>query len=371
MARDYYEVLGVAREATAEEIKKAFKKKAVQFHPDRNPGDAAAEAKFKEVAEAYEVLGDADKRQVYDRFGHDGLKGRGFEPNFTDMGDLFSRFGEMFGFDFMGMGGRGGRRGPRRGADLEVPVQLTFLEAAHGLSKEISFHRHLHCETCNGNGLKPGAKQSTCGTCKGQGQVAQSAGFMRFVTTCPACGGQGNTISAADRCGDCKGSGRIRKPESVAVTIPAGVDNGMQLRLVGKGEIGDPGAPPGDLFVTIEVAAHEMFRREGPDTFVALPVPYWLMCLGGEINVPTVHGDEKLTVPAGCESGKVFTLRDKGIERVNSRGVRGSHHVQLVVDVPKRVSAEEEKLLQELAKLHGQEVEGTGFWKGLFAKLTS
>lgn len=373
MPRDYYEVLGVEKGAQADEIKKAYKKKAVQFHPDRNPGDKEAEEKFKEVAEAYEVLGTADKRQIYDRFGHDGLKGRGFEPNFTDMGDILSRFGEMFGFDLFGGGGggRGGRRGPRRGADLEVPVHLEFLEAAHGVAKEVPFHRHVHCDTCTGSGLKAGAKVGPCATCKGTGQVAQQAGFMRFVSTCPACMGQGQAVNPQDRCGDCRGSGKIRKQEEVKVTIPAGVDTGMQLRLVGKGEIGDPGAPPGDLFVTIEVGAHELFKRDGADTYCVLPVPYWLMCLGGEITVPTVHGEEKLNVPAGCESGKVFTMRDKGIERVNSHGVKGAHHVQLVVQVPKSLSTEEDKLLRELAKLHGQNVEEKGFWKGLFAKLSS
>ncbi len=373
MPRDYYEVLGVEKGAQADEIKKAYKKKAVQFHPDRNPGDKEAEDKFKEVAEAYEVLGTADKRQIYDRFGHDGLKGRGFEPNFTDMGDILSRFGEMFGFDLFGGGGggRGGRRGPRRGADLEVPVHLDFLEAAHGVAKEVPFHRHVHCDTCTGSGLKTGAKVGQCGTCKGTGQVAQQAGFMRFVSTCPACMGQGQAVNPQDRCGDCRGSGKLRKQEEVKVTIPAGVDTGMQLRLVGKGEIGDPGAPPGDLFVTIEVGAHELFKRDGADTYCVLPVPYWLMCLGGEITVPTVHGEEKLNVPSGCESGKVFTMRDKGIERVNSHGVKGAHHVQLVVQVPKSLSTDEDKLLRELAKLHGQNVEEKGFWKGLFAKLSS
>lgn len=376
MARDYYEVLGVAKDAPAEEIKKAYKKKAVQFHPDRNPGDKEAEAKFKEVAEAYEVLSNGDKKQIYDRYGHEGLRGRGVEPNFTDVGDILSRFSEMFGFDvfgFGGSGGRGGKRGPRRGADLEVPLKLEFLEAAHGAVKEVHVARHAHCEACEGKGLKPGAKASTCNTCRGSGQIAQQAGFMRFVTTCPACGGGGSAVPAGDKCDACKGSGRIRKQEDLSVTIPAGVDTGMQLRLSGKGEIGDPGAPPGDLFVTLDVAAHEVFKRDGADTYCQIPVPYWVMCLGGELTVPTVHGEEKLAIPAGCESGKMFTMREKGIERVNSGGKRGAHHVQAVVDVPKRFAPEEEALLRELARLRGEAVseDGGGFWKGLFAKLST
>jgi molecular chaperone DnaJ len=372
--RDYYEVLGVAREASPEEVKKAYRKLAFQFHPDRNQNDSGAEAKFKEISEAYEVLGNGEKRQIYDRFGHDGLRGRGFEPNFTDVGDILSHFSEIFGFgDIFGFGGgqRGGSRGVRRGADLELVLRLEFMEAVSGASKEISVPRQIHCATCSGSGLRGEAKPTPCGTCGGAGQVTQQQAFLRLRTVCPACRGSGRVVSAQDRCGDCRGEGRVRQVEKLTVTVPGGIDTGMQLRLVGKGEAGDPGAPPGNLFVTLEVLPHELFKREGADTYCTIPVPYPVMCLGGEIHIPTVHGEETLTVSPGCESGKVFTCRGKGLDRVNGRGPRGDHHVQLVVDVPKRVSAEEEKLLRDLAELQGQNVEDKGFWKGLFARLTS
>jgi molecular chaperone DnaJ len=376
VARDYYEILGIGRDAKAEEIKKAYKALARKYHPDLNRDDPNAEAQFKEVAEAYEVVSNAEKRQIYDRFGHEGLRGRGFEPNFTDVGDILSHFSEIFGGfgDLFGFGGGGGRRGQRairRGADIEVQLRLEFMEAVTGVAKDVQVTRHVHCEACNGNGMKAGASASTCSTCGGAGQVIQQQGFLRIRTHCPVCSGEGRTIAAQDRCGECRGSGRIRKTESLSVTIPAGIDNGMQLRLVGKGEAGDPGAPPGNLFVTVEVQPHEIFKREGADTWCQIPVPYPLMCLGGEITIPTVHGEEVLSIPPGCESGKVFTLRGKGIERVNARASRGDHHAQLVVDVPKRVTPEQEKLLRDLAALQGTGVEEKGFWKGLLGRLTS
>jgi molecular chaperone DnaJ len=375
LPRDYYEVLGVPRDAAEDVIKKAFKKLARQFHPDVNQGNPDAEAKFKEVAEAYEVLSNAEKRALYDRHGHEGLRSRGFEPNFTDMGDLFSHLGDLFGFgDVFGFGGGGGggrgRRGPRPGADLELAVRLEFMEAVAGVQRELSVPRSAHCETCSGKGMRDGASPATCATCGGAGQVISAQGFLRIRTACPACGGEGKTVNPADRCGDCRGAGRVRKNENITVTIPAGVDSGMQLRLVGKGEIGDPGAPPGNLFVTIEVKPHSVFKRDGADTYCTVPVPFPRMCLGGEIHVPTVYGEEKLTVPAGCESGKVFTLRNKGIEKVNARNAKGDHHVQLVVDVPKRLTPEEDKVVRELAAVTGQGVQEKGFWANLFGKIT-
>lgn len=370
MPRDYYEVLGVARDATEDTIKKAFRKLARQYHPDVNKGNPEAEAKFKEVAEAYEVLSDAEKRALYDRLGHEGLRSRGFEPNFTDMGDLFSHLGDIFGFGDIFGGGRGRSRGPRPGADLEVPLRLEFMEAVAGVQRDISVPRSVHCDTCQGRGMKSGASPVNCATCGGAGQVISAQGFLRIRTTCPACGGEGKTINPADRCADCRGTGKQRKTETISVTVPAGVDSGMQLRLIGKGEIGDPGAPPGNLFVTLEVKPHSVFKRDGADTYCTVPVPYPMMCLGGDIHVPTVYGEEKLTVPAGCDSGKVFTLRNKGIERVNSRGAKGDHHVQLIVDVPKRLSPEEDKLVRELATVTGQGVQQKGFWANLFEKIT-
>jgi molecular chaperone DnaJ len=375
LPRDYYEILGIARDASEDVVKKSFKKLARKYHPDVNQGDAEAEAKFKEVAEAYEVLSNAEKRQLYDRHGHEGLRSRGFEPNFTDMGDLFSHLGDIFGFGDMfgfggGGGGRGGRRGPRPGADLEVPLRLEFMEAVSGIQRELTVPRSAHCETCGGKGLKSGATAAQCATCGGAGQVISAQGFLRIRTACPACGGEGKSVAPGDRCPDCRGAGRVRKTETISVTVPAGVDTGMQLRLLGKGEIGDPGAAPGNLFVTLEVQPHSVFKRDGADTYCTVPVPYPMMCLGGDIHVPTVHGEEKLTVPGGCDSGKVFTLRNKGIERVNARGARGDHHVQLVVDVPKRLTPEEDKLVRDLAAVTGQGVQQKGFWANLFEKIT-
>jgi molecular chaperone DnaJ len=367
LARDYYEVLGVGREADAQEIKKAYRKLALKYHPDRNPDDPEAEAHFKEASEAYEVLTNDEKRQIYDRLGHDGLRGRGYEPNFTDASDIFSAFADIFGFGDMFGGRRGGRsRGPRRGADLEYPLRIDFLEAAHGCRKEIEVARHTHCESCEGTGLKGEAKPRTCQTCAGHGQVIQQQGFLQIRISCPACGGTGQVVSAEDRCDACEGSGRTRTSETLSVTVPAGVDTGMQLRLVGKGEVGDPGAPPGNLFVTIQVRPHEVFRREGAHTFVSVPVPYPVMVLGGEIRVPTVDGEEGMTVPAGTESGKVFTLPRRGVQRVNGRGPKGDHHVQVVVAVPKKISDEEEQLLRRLAELHDTQTQEKGFWRKLF-----
>lgn len=373
MPRDYYEVLGVARDASGTDVKKAYRKAALKYHPDRNPDNPEAEAKFKEVSEAYEVLSSDEKRRIYDQFGHNGLRGRGFEPNFTDVGDIFQHFSDIFGFgDLFGFGrGRGGRRGPRRGRDLEYPLRLEFMEAVTGVQKEIAVGRTDHCEPCSGSGLKEGVSKTTCGTCRGAGQVIQAQGFLRIRTTCPACGGKGEMVPDDGSCDDCGGSGRTRREESLTVTIPPGVDTGMQLRLVGKGEVGDPGAPPGNLFVTIEVKPHEMFQREGPHTFVELSVPYPLMVLGGDIDVPTVYGQEPLKVPRGTPSGKVFKIRNMGIEPVNGRGPKGDHHIQLVVDVPTRPSQDEERLLRELAAAQGSSVKEAGFFKKFFDKLTT
>jgi molecular chaperone DnaJ len=367
--RDYYEVLGVPRDASEEDIKKAYRKLAFKLHPDRNPGNKEAEAGFKEAAEAYEVLNDDKKRQIYDRWGHDGLKGRGFDPHFHDVSDIFSAFSEVFGFgDFFGFGGGGGARAERarRGADLEVRLDLDFMEAAHGAQKEVAVTRHVHCATCAGTGLKAGASRASCKTCQGRGQVVQQQGFLRIRTTCPACRGAGSTVDPNDRCADCSGVGRQRHQETIKVTIPGGVDTGMQLRLVGKGEAGDPGSPPGNLFVTIHVTPHSLFRRDGNETYCSIPVPFPTMVLGGEIRVPTVHGEETLDVPRGTDSGRVFTLRGKGIPALHGQGHPGDHHVQLIVDVPKDLTVDQEKLVRQLAEMQGNDVREKGFWKKLF-----
>jgi len=366
MATDYYELLGVSRTATEQEIKKAYRKLALKYHPDRNPDNPEAEEKFKQASEAYEVLSDAEKRRIYDQYGHDGLKGRGFEPNFTDFSDIFSHFSDIFGFGGRGRGG--GRRGPRRGADIEVPLVLDFMEAALGCTKEVQVSHHVHCDHCNGSGLKPGATPHTCGTCRGQGQVIQQQGFLRISTVCPTCRGQGKQISPEDRCDECNGSGLQRETSTVSVKVPAGIQNGQQIRYAGKGEVGDPGAPPGHLLITIGVREHELFKREGKDTLVTLRVPYPVMVLGGDIAVPTVHGEETLHIPKGTESGKVFTLKGKGLDDVRGRGARGNHYVQATVNVPTSPSKEEQELLRSLAEITGDEVHEKSVWQRLFGQ---
>jgi molecular chaperone DnaJ len=377
VARDYYEVLEVARDADAVAIKKAYKKAARKYHPDLNQGDPSAVEKFKEASEAYDVLSNAEKRQVYDRFGHDGLKGRGFDPNFTDLGDILGAFGDLFGGGGGGFGDlfgrqRGGRsRGPRRGADLEYPLRLEFMEAALGCTKTLEIPRKVHCDTCSGTGLKANASPKTCKTCGGAGQVTQSQGFWQVRTVCPVCRGEGRVVDPADRCTDCGGSGHKRETSELEVKIPPGSYSGLQIRHMGRGEYGDPGAPPGDLYVTLDVQQHSVFKRDGQDTYVTIPVPYPLMCLGGEICIPTVHGEEQMNVPAGSESGAVFTLRGKGVAHLRHKGHLGNHHVRVVVDVPKKLTEEQEILVRKLADIQQVGVQEKGFWQGLFDKLTS
>ncbi len=367
--RDYYEVLGVPREAPLAEIKKSFRALAMKFHPDKNPGDKEAEARFKEVAEAYDCLGDEQKRQMYDRFGHEGLRGAGMNSGFQNSEEVFSHFADMFGDLFGGRGGRGGQRGARRGADLEYPLTIDFLEAVKGVDREIAFPKHTACPPCSGSGAKAGSQPQTCGTCRGAGEVVQQAQmFFRIRTVCPACGGRGKLVK--DPCGGCAGSGRVRTTERLKVNIPAGVDDGMQLRLTGKGEIGEPGGPAGDLYVTIRVTEHELFQRDGTNVLLRRPIPYVLAVLGGDITVPTVDGEESLVVEAGTPSGKVITLRGKGIPAVHGRG-RGDQLVQLLVDVPKQLSQKEDEILRELAKLQGVKVKDVGFWQNVFKGLTT
>ncbi len=369
MARDYYEVLGVPRDVSKADLKKAYRKLAMQFHPDRNPDDPEAEARFKEASEAYEVLNDDEKRRVYDQFGHEGLKGRGFDPGFTDFTDIFSAFSDIFGgFGFGGARGRGPGERLRRGADLELRMAVDFMDAALGAERDVPITRHVLCGTCDGKGLKPGRSAATCGTCAGRGQVIQQQGFLRIATTCPACRGQGQTIRPEDRCSDCHGSGRQRQTEEMRIKVPAGIESGTRIRYVGKGEAGDPGAPPGDLYLLIEVQPHEVFKRDGRDTLTTVTVPYAKMVLGGSITVPTVHGETQLDVPAGTESGKVFTLRGQGLDDPRGHRPRGHHHVQAVVGVPKSVGAEEEKLLRRLAEIQGDDVAERGLWGKLFGR---
>ncbi|MBM4391741.1 MAG: molecular chaperone DnaJ [Deltaproteobacteria bacterium] len=366
--RDYYEVLGIKREASQAEIKKAFRALAVKYHPDKNGGDAEAEAKFKEVAEAYEILGDEQKRQMYDRFGHDGLRGAGMNQGFQSSDEVFSHFADIFG-DLFGFSGRGGNRGPRRGPDLEYPLTIEFLDAVKGCEREIEVPKHAPCDNCSGSGAKAGTQPQVCGTCRGQGEVIQQAQmFLRIRTACPACGGRGKVIR--DPCGSCAGSGRTRVSEKLRVNVPAGIDDGMQLRLSGKGEVGEPGATAGDLYVTVRVNAHERFQRDGQNVLLRQPIPYVLAALGGELAVPTIDGEETLAIEPGTPSGKVVQMRSKGAPSLNGRG-RGDQLVQLLVDVPRKLSAKEEDLLRDLAAAQGVKVRDKGWFQNVFKGFTS
>lgn len=347
--RDLYEVLGVAREASAGEIKKAYRKIALATHPDRNPGDEEAETRFKEAASAYEVLSDDEKRARYDRFGHAGLRGQSghdfsnFESIFEAFGDVFG--GGMFG-DLFGMG-RGGR-GPTRGASLKIELDLTFMEAARGTEKTIQLSRGEHCERCDGNGGKPGSRPETCRTCRGVGQIAQSQGFFQLRTTCPRCGGQGQMI--ADPCEACGGSGVVSKRREITVRVPPGVDDGTRMRLSGEGEAGRRGGPTGDLYVFLSVAAHDFFERHGDDLLCEVPITFAQAALGAQIDVPTLEGRESLKVPRGTQTGTEFRLRGKGFSSLRGR-TRGDEVVRVVVETPRRPTERQEELLRELAKL--------------------
>lgn len=374
--RDYYEVLGVARDADASTIKKSYRKLAMKYHPDRNPDNPAAEEKFKEASEAYAVLSDEQKRATYDRFGHAGLRGAGHSPGFQDADEIFSSFSDLFGdlFGFGGGGGRGRGRGrARSGSDLQYRLQIDFLESIHGVSKEIEIPRAVHCTPCNGSGAKPGSTPKTCTTCNGVGEVIQAQMFLRIRTPCPACQGQGKVIT--DRCSSCDGNGRVREAQSLKVDVPAGVYTGLRLRLTGKGDEGGAGAPPGDLYVVLDVREHDFFKREGDDIYCTVPVSYAKACLGATIQVPTVHNldGEALQIPRGTPSGKVLTLRGKGAPGLGGRRSNGDQHIQVVVSVPTRLSTEEEELIRRLAELQDEKVRSNekGFLKDFWNKLTS
>ncbi len=351
MARDYYEILEVDRSATLAEIKKAYRKKAMQHHPDKNPGDAAAEHSFKEAAEAYAVLSDEGKRAQYDRFGHVGTGGGagGFDPTvFADFSDIL---GDLFGFGRS----RSRRPGPQPGADLRYDLEISFEDAAFGTVPTLRIPRLEGCDTCRGSGSKEGTTPSACATCRGRGQVAYSQGFFTVSRTCPQCSGSGTIVT--DPCEDCSGRGRIERERSIEVRIPAGVDNGARLRLTGEGEHGERGGPPGDLYVVIHVAEHERLKRQGADVIESIAISYPLAVLGGSIDVETLHGTRELDIPAGTSQGETFGLRGDGIDRLGGRG-RGDHLVVVEIRVPHPRSLEEEQIeiLKRLAEIEGETV---------------
>jgi molecular chaperone DnaJ len=350
--RDYYEILGVGRSATEDEIKKAYRALALKHHPDRNQGDKESEEKFKEAAEAYEILRDPEKRQLYDRFGHEGLQQTGFK-GFRDFDDIFSSFGDIFE-EFFGFGSRGSRRNAvRRGADLRYDLTIDFMDAAFGKETEIEVSKHETCSKCSGLGAKEGSRPEACPTCNGRGQVTRSQGFFTISTTCPKCQGSGTVIT--DPCEKCHGTGRVLMTRKLALKIPAGVDTGSRLRLQGEGDPGEFGAPSGDLYVFLHVKPHEQFRRQEDDVIVAIPISYSLAVLGGDVQIPTLDGTESFTVPKGTQSGQDFRISGKGIAHLRGRG-RGDLIVYVYIETPRKVSKEEEALLRQLAQIEGAKV---------------
>lgn len=351
--RDYYEVLGLERQATEQQIKSAYRKLALKYHPDRNPGDHKAEEAFKEAAEAYAVLADPQKRGMYDRFGHAGVNasagaGAGFDPTiFADFSDIFSGLGDMFGFgDILG-GGRRRRGGPQRGSDLRYDLEITFEESADGTETSIIVPREETCETCSGSGAAPGTHPETCAQCRGTGQLRYQQGFLTVARPCSNCRGTGRTISKP--CTTCRGAGRVGRERKLTVKIPAGIATGQQLRLAGEGEHGSAGGPPGDLYVVVHVQEHAFFHREGDDLYCELPINFPTLALGGTVSVPTLDEREDLAIPAGTQPGARFRLRGKGMPNVNGRG-RGDLYVIARVAVPKKLTKEQKQLLEQLAE---------------------
>ncbi len=350
--RDYYEILAVKREATVEEIKKSYRQMALKYHPDKNPGDDVAEAKFKECAEAYEVLSDPDKRQRYDRYGHAGVDGAATH-NFRNAEDIMSAFSDIFGGGLFGDMFNQRRRGPRPGQDLLMKLEIDLLEAARGTTKTVEITRQETCIDCKGTGAKAGTVATTCEYCRGSGQVVQSRGFFQVATTCPACGGEGSRIT--DPCSSCRGAGKVPQKVSIPVNVPPGVDTGMWLQLRNQGEPGDVGAPRGNLRIQIQVRKHPFFERAGNDLLCRVPIGFPQAALGAEVDVPTLDGPDRLTVPRGTQSGEVLKLKGRGMPDVNGRG-RGDELVEVVVETPSRLTARQEELLRELAELDHEEV---------------
>lgn len=355
--RDYYEVLGVSRDAGADEIKRAYRKLALKYHPDRNQGDDEAVEKFKEASEAFDVLSDQNKRARYDQYGHAGVSGAsGGGGGFHDINDIFSAFGDIFeGFGFGGGGARrGGRSGARRGSSLETTIVLDLPEAAAGCSRTLEINRRETCDTCSGSGAKPGSDVVSCSTCGGHGQVVQSQGFFKVQTTCPSCRGEGRTVR--DPCGDCRGSGRVMKTSTLEINIPAGVDSGMQMPIRGEGEAGIKGGPRGDLHVNFKVKDHPLFERRGQDLLCRFPVSYSQAALGADVEVPTLSGREPLKIKPGTQPGDVIRLRHKGMPDPNGRHHVGDLLVEMQIEVPRKVSGRQEELLRELAEIEQTDV---------------
>jgi len=363
--RDYYEVLGTSKTATQDEIKKAYRKLAVQFHPDKNPGDTAAEDKFKELGEAYDVLSDEQKRAAYDRYGHSafagGMPSGGGGGGFHDPFDIFREVfgggggagGDIFETFFGGSGGKRGRRadGPQRGSDLRYGLEITLEEAAKGTEKELEFERLARCSKCSGSGSNSGAGMKTCKTCGGVGQVISSRGFFQVQQTCPDCMGTGQSI--ADPCKQCHGAGRTKDRTRIRLKIPAGIEEGSRLRSSNNGDAGMRGGPNGDLYVVIQIKAHDVFEREGNDLHCEVPLSYPIAALGGELAVPTLDGKANVKVPAGTQNGATFRLRSQGVKHLEGDR-KGDLYVHVQIAVPTKLNSEQKEKLQEFGKALGE-----------------
>ncbi|MDH3359521.1 MAG: molecular chaperone DnaJ [Desulfobulbaceae bacterium] len=362
----YYKTLGVERTSSADEIKKAYRKLAMKYHPDRNPDNKEAEDKFKVAAEAYEVLGDGEKRKVYDQYGFEGLQNTGYSGP-GDFNDIFSHFGDIFG-DLFGRSGGGQRhQGPTQGSDLRYDLQISFMEAVHGVEKELEITKRDTCWTCEGSGLRPGHQPQTCQVCQGRGQVIQSQGFFRVSATCPQCHGQGQIVT--DPCADCGGAGLVRKTKKVSLKIPAGVDTGSRMRLQSEGEGGRKGGPAGDLYVIIHVESHDFFSRHGEEIHCRIELPMIQAALGCELDIPTIHDTTKLKIPAGCQGGDTFKLKNEGVPSLRNRDYRGDMIVEVRVKTPTKLNKKQKELLKEFGELEkkgGKNKKGDSFFKKLF-----
>ncbi len=360
MKRDYYEILGVQKNASEGDIKKAYRKMAMQHHPDRNPGNKEAEEKFKEAAEAYEVLRDPEKRSLYDAYGHEGLKGAGF-TGFRGFEDIFTSFGDIFE-DFFGFGGRRRERTyAQHGADLRYDLEISFMDAVKGKETEIEAEKYESCKTCSGSGAAPGTEPVICPLCRGTGQATRSQGFFHISTTCNQCHGSGRVIK--NPCKECRGTGHVKRGKKLSVKIPPGVDTGSTLRLKGEGEEGIRGGPNGDLYVVLHVKEHEFFKRDEYNVICEIPISFSQAALGAEIDVPTLDGMEKLTIPRGTQTGKSFNLEGAGIPHIRGHG-RGDQIVHVIVKTPVKLTKKQEELLRELAEISGDDVSSKkGFFK--------
>jgi molecular chaperone DnaJ len=369
--QDLYELLGVARNATSDEIRSAFRKVALKYHPDRNPGDKEAEKKFKQISEAYDILSDDQKRQLYDRHGHEGLKGQARRDyQSADFRDIFEAFGDIFGGgggesifgDVFNVGGRG-RRGPRRGASLRIEIEVDFKEAALGTKRTIELVRNERCGTCEGTGAKPGTSPVSCRACGGRGVVGRNAGFFVLQETCGRCGGGGRVVETP--CAACRGEGLVSAKREIEISVPAGIENATRMRVSGQGEASRDGGPSGDLYVDVFVRDHEFFRREGNDVHCEVPLSFAQAAMGAEIDVPTLTGKASLKVPRGTPSGALLRLRGQGVTGVNGRG-RGDQVVRILVQVPAKLTRRQEELLQEFQKIEQEQSGKKNLWEKFF-----